>query len=181
MGIAAVAYMCVGVFGYLAFPSNVASNILLNFAPDDQVMQVGGREDGRAAVSALPSGLPCSWLPALSPSLSLSLPILSCLHAPTLAVVPGSQEKAGTCFLLLSMPSSRTVLITAAAPAPPRSPQLARLVVGVIQIARWVRQQRWNPKNMKKRGGLAALRWLCKAEGVGRPPCLTHAIPRLSR
>jgi hypothetical protein len=32
-------YLCVGLAGYLAFPTTVASNVLLSFPPDDWLMQ----------------------------------------------------------------------------------------------------------------------------------------------
>ena len=35
-------YLCVGVAGYLAFPTSVASNVLLSFPPDDWLMQARG-------------------------------------------------------------------------------------------------------------------------------------------
>ncbi len=35
-------YLCVGLAGYLAFPTTVASNVLLSFPPDDWLMQARG-------------------------------------------------------------------------------------------------------------------------------------------
>ena len=32
-------YLCVGLAGYLAFPTTVASNVLLSFSQDDWLMQ----------------------------------------------------------------------------------------------------------------------------------------------
>lgn len=54
IGITCFFYCAVGVFGYLAFLRKVDSNILLNFAPDDRMMQVARGVVGLLQVASYP-------------------------------------------------------------------------------------------------------------------------------
>lgn len=54
VGTTAVFYSLVGVAGYLAFPSSVHSNIMLNFSPTDPLIQVARAMVGLIQIAAYP-------------------------------------------------------------------------------------------------------------------------------